>query len=444
MNLRLIILETLLLIEKEDMAAGVVIKQVMDKYAYLDRQERSFLKRVLEGTIERRIELDYLIDQKSSVKTVKMKPIIRQIMRMSVYQLKYMDSVPSSAVCNEAVKLAVKKGMGSLKGFVNGVLRNLARDMDKIGYPDPDTPEGMSVKYSCPMPLVSMLLREQGMDNTLAILDSSVKKRDLYIRINLSKISREDLLDRLSGDDIPYEEVPGLPYALRLKDIDTLTRIDAFNEGLFTVQDPGSMLVTQAAGIHQGDRVYDVCAAPGGKSMHALDILKGTGRLTAFDLTEAKLELIRDNAARMGFENLDIIQADACLYRDEYREGADVLIADLPCSGIGVMGRKNDIKYNMTGEKMASLITLQRDILKNVSRYVKPQGTLVYSTCTIHKGENEDNFRWIEDNLPFKAESLDPYLPDDLKCDTSGRGYVQLIPGRYPGDGFFISRFIRV
>nr|MCR5357210.1 16S rRNA (cytosine(967)-C(5))-methyltransferase [Lachnospiraceae bacterium] len=151
MNLRLLILETLLAIEKEDTPAGLIIRQVMDKYDYLDKQERSFVKRVLEGTVERQLELDHIIDSYSKVKAKKLKPVIRAIMRMSVYQLKYMDAVPDSAVCNEAVKLASKKGFSSLKGFVNGVLRNIARDMDNITYPDEGTPEGLSVKFSCPL-----------------------------------------------------------------------------------------------------------------------------------------------------------------------------------------------------------------------------------------------------------------------------------------------------
>ncbi len=444
MNLRLIILETLLLIEKEEAAAGTVIKQVLDKYGYLDKQERSFLKRVLEGTVERRIELDYIINKKSKVKADKMKPVIRQLMRMSVYQLKYMDSVPASAVCNEAVKLAAKKGMSGLKGFVNGVLRSIARDLDSIEYPGEDTPEGMSIRYSCPPAVVGLLTEEQGYGNTRAILEDSLKQRDLCVRINLSKISRDDLIRKLEDEGITCESAPYLPGALILKDIDSVKRIGAFEEGLICVQDIGSMLVTQAAGVKKGDIVMDVCAAPGGKSMHVLDELNGSGRLYSFDVSDAKLSLIRENADRCNFGNVDIILADATGFNREYEEKANVLIADLPCSGLGVMGRKNDIKYNITLEKLDSLVKLQREILKNVSRYVKPGGHLIFSTCTIHKAENEDNFKWITDNLPFKAESLDPFLPDELKCDSTDRGYLQLIPGVHKSDGFFISRFVRI
>lgn len=443
MNLRLIILETLLLIEKENAAAGKVIKQVLDKYDYLDRQERSFLKRVLEGTVERRIELDYITDSKSKVKTAKMKPVIRQIMRMSVYQLKYMDSVPASAVCNEAVRLAQKKGMSGLKGFVNGVLRTIARDLDKIAYPDETGPAGMSIRYSCPEWLVRLFIDEQGHDKAAAILESSLKKRDLCARINLSKTDKDTLVKSLKDEDVVCEDAPWLPYALILRNIDSPTRIRAFREGLFAIQDAGSMLVTQAAGVKEGDTVFDVCAAPGGKSMHVLDKLNGTGCLYSFDVSANKLERIRENAERMGFSGLEVTEADATVFKEEYEGKADVLIADVPCSGLGVLGRKNDIKYNVTPDKLDSLVRLQRDILKNTSRYVKPGGTLIFSTCTIHRAENEDNFNWIRANLPFEAESLDPYLPKELRCETSARGYIQLIPGIHDSDGFFISRFIK-
>ena len=443
MNLRLIILEALLLIEKEDLPAGKVIKQVLDKYGYLDRQDRSFLKRVLEGTTERRIELDYIIDARSRVGTAKMKPVIRQIMRMSVYQLKYMDSVPSSAVCNEAVKLAGKKGMTGLKGFVNGVLRTIARDIDNIGYPDADTPEGMSIKYSCPEWLVRLLIEEQGREKALSVLDSSLKKRDLCIRINLSKTDKDTLKKILEAENVICEDIPGLPYALKLRDVDSLSRLTSFADGLFAIQDTGSMLVSEAAGIREGDTVFDVCAAPGGKSMHVLDKLKGTGRLYAFDISEGKLERIRENADRLGFSDFEITAADAASFNEEYAGMADVLIADLPCSGLGVMGRKNDIKYNVSPDKLDSLVRLQRDILRNVSAYIKPGGRLIFSTCTIHRAENEDNFNWIKDNLPFEAESLKPYIPGEFMHDTGEEGYIQLIPGIDDSDGFFISRFVK-
>ena len=444
MNQRMIILETMLLIEEGKAGSDKIINQVLDKYDYLKKQERSFIKRVLEGSLERRIEIDYIIDRYSRTKVSAMKPVVRAVLRMSVYQLKYMDSVPESAVCNEAVKLVKSKGFAGLGGFVNGVLRNIARNLDKIEYPDEDTKEGMSVKYSCPIWLTEQLMCEQGPENTHKILEASLKPADIFIRTNLSRISVEQLKERIAEEGLGTAPAPYLPYAIRLTDVDSVARINAFGVGLFQIQDIGSMLVTHVAGIRKNDVVLDVCAAPGGKSMHALDILDGSGHLYAFDISDTKLEMIMENAARSGHSNVDIIMSDAAQYNERLEETADVLIADLPCSGLGVMGRKNDIKYNMTPEKEASLAGLQKEILANVSRYVKPGGILVYSTCTIHRAENEDNAEWITKNLPFEPVSLDEYLPRELRCATSARGYIQLIPGVCDCDGFFISKFRRV
>ena len=441
MNPRMIILETLLVIDSDVSLGYTAIAQVLDKYSYLDKRDRSFIKRTLEGCVERRIELDYIIDSKSRTKVKDMKPVIRAIMRMSVYQLKYMDSVPESAVCNEAVKLAVKKGFSGLKGFVNGVLRSIARDIGNIEYPDPGSATGMSVRYSCPVWLVEQFVAELGAERAAKVLEASLKPSDVCIRINLSGIPVAEYAKMLDDKGVRYE-IPDHPAcAIRLKDIDNVTDLPGYEEGLFQVQDIGSMLVALSAGIAYGDTVFDVCAAPGGKSMHVLDILNGTGHLYSFDVSERKLALIRENAGRMGFDNIDIRLADAAVYVPEYEGMADVLIADLPCSGLGVMGRKNDIKYNITPEREGSLVKLQREILSNVSRYVKPGGTLVFSTCTIHREENEENVKWIEENLPFKAVSLDGCIPDALICRTSGKGYIQLIPGVHDCDGFFISKF---
>ncbi|MCR5508210.1 MAG: 16S rRNA (cytosine(967)-C(5))-methyltransferase RsmB [Lachnospiraceae bacterium] len=434
MDLRRIILETLLAMEKDDKSYAI-IGQVLDKYAYLDRRDRAFIKRVLEGCIERRIELDYITDQKSRTPVSKMKPVIRAIMRMSVYQLKYMDSVPSSAVCNEAVKLAVSKGFSGLKGFVNGVLRSVSSGLDDIEYPDPGTDEGLSVRYSCPLWLVTQLAGEIGRDNTEAMLKAALRPSRLYIRINVSKITPSQYAAMLDEAGIRHGSVPRLSCAMTVDDIDTVTALPGYDRGLFNVQDLGSMLVTELAGINKGDTVFDVCAAPGGKSMHALDILNGSGHLYSFDISDRKLELIKDNAARSGYSNIDIMKADASVFDPRYEGMADVLIADLPCSGIGVMGRKNDIKYNLTPEREVALVKIQREILANVSRYVKPGGTLVYSTCTVHRAENEDNFRWIAKELPFEPVAVPGLLPE---------GYVQFIPGVDECDGFFISRFRRI
>ena len=448
---RTVILEALVFIEKNDVYADSVIKDVLDKYSYLPSSSRAFIKRVLEGSTERRIELDHIIDQVSKTPVNRMKPVIRSIMRMSVYQLKYMDSVPASAAINEAVSLAGRKGFKTLKAFVNGVLRNIERNLDRISYPDRNTDPGsfLSIRYSCPLWLTEHLISERGFEYAKRMLESSLGARDLTVRTNLSKISVSDLMERLKEEGVDPKEHPYLPYALILKNVENLRSIKAFKEGLFQVQDVSSQLAIEAAGIKEGSFVVDVCASPGGKALHAADILasfKGgsEGSVLARDLTENKLALIDENAARHAFSNIRTGVWDALIYDPGLKEKADLVIADLPCSGIGIIGRKADIKYRIVKEDLESLSKLQRDILSVVSSYVKKGGRLLYSTCTVDRCENEDNAAWITENLPFKPLPLEGVIREVPGCDSFDKGYIQLINGVHLCDGFFISLFERI
>ncbi len=442
-NDRLIILETLLAIGQREAYSHLIIKDVLDKYAYLDRQERSFIKRVTEGTLERQMELDYLIDLFSNTKTKKMKPVIRTILEMGVYQLKYMDAVPVSAVCNESVKLAEKKGFRTLKGFVNGILRNIARNLDAVAYPDRETDllSYFSVRYSMPKWIVGLFLEEQGEETTEKLLQAFLEPRAVTIRTNLSKISVLELKKNLREEGMQVEQAPYLSYALHLVKTDVLAELPSFQKGYFQVQDISSMLVCELADIRHGSHVIDVCAAPGGKALHAADLLGGSGYVEARDLTEAKIRLLEENIRRCKLSNIGAAVRDARTLTEESIEQADVVLADLPCSGFGIMGRKNDIKYRASSEKLESLVALQREILRTVSRYVRPGGTLMFSTCTIHKAENEENVSWVKEQLPFTSVSLEDRLPKGLEVSTASEGYVQLLPGIHDTDGFFIAKF---
>ena len=442
-NDRLIILETLLAIGQREAYSHLIIKDVLDKYAYLDRQERSFIKRVTEGTLERQMELDYLIDLFSNTKTKKMKPVIRTILEMGVYQLKYMDAVPVSAVCNESVKLAEKKGFRTLKGFVNGILRNIARNLDAVAYPDRETDllSYFSVRYSMPKWIVGLFLEEQGEETTEKLLQAFLEPRAVTIRTNLSKISVLELKKNLREEGMQVEQAPYLSYALHLVKTDVLAELPSFQKGYFQVQDISSMLVCELADIRHGSHVIDVCAAPGGKALHAADLLGGSGYVEARDLTEAKIRLLEENIRRCKLSNIGTAVRDARTLTEESIEQADVVLADLPCSGFGIMGRKNDIKYRASSEKLESLVALQREILRTVSRYVRPGGTLMFSTCTIHKAENEENVSWVKEQLPFTSVSLEDRLPKGLEVSTASEGYVQLLPGIHDTDGFFIAKF---
>lgn len=425
-NERELALAVLLEIEKGE-KSHLVLRSVLEKYQYLTKQERAFLTRVSEGTMERRLELDYIINQYSNVKVNKMKPVIRNILRLAVYQMKYMDNVPNSAACNEAVKLAVKKGFGSLRGFVNGVLRNIARNLDQVEYPKKEQQTTyLSVTYSMPEWIVHMWISDYGFKKTEEILKGFYMERPTTIRVNENQISREELIEKLRSEGVTVELHPFLQSALLISGYDYLGALDCFCEGDFQVQDAASIQVAESADIKAGDYIIDVCAAPGGKALHAAQILNGTGFVEARDLTEYKVGLIQDNIWRMGFTNIEAVQQDAIIY-DEASEGkADVVIADLPCSGLGVLAKKTDLKYKMTLETEKEVAQLQRQILQTVHRYVKPGGTLIYSTCTICRAENEENTKWFAENYP----------QFELAWEK------QIFPGRET-DGFFIAKFNR-
>ena len=441
-ELRGIALEILLEITQEKEYSHLAIRNALNKVQYLPKQDRAFINRLVEGTLEYMLRIDYVLNQFSSVRVNKMKPVIRNILRSGVYQLMFMDSVPDPAACNEAVKLAQKKGFYSLKGFVNGVMRNVARKKEEIIYPDKnrDPEEYLSVYYSVPQWLVKRWVQTYGTETTECMLKDFLTDHPLTIRCQLYRVEQELTVNSLKGQGATVEQAPYLLYAFYLSDYSHLEGLKSFVMGRFVVQDVSSMLVTEAADPKPGDYVIDLCAAPGGKSLHVSELLNGTGTVEARDLTEYKIGLIEENVARVGNENIITKVSDATVLDKEAIEKADIVIADLPCSGLGVIGNKSDIKYNVTQNQIDELVELQRKILKQVSKYVKQGGKLLYSTCTVNRQENDSNVKWIQDNLPFKLQSLNGIVPEQLKCE---KGCLQIYPGQYGMDGFFVSLFIR-
>ena len=440
---REIILKVLTEISENGIYSHKAIRGALDKYQYLSRRDRAFINRVCEGTIERMIELDYMIGCVSSVSIDKMKPVIRDILRFSVYQIRYMDSVPAAAAVNEAVHLTQKKGFYNLKGFVNGVLRSIIRNGDRIPWPD-ETKEPvryLSVRYSMPEWLVESWLDEFGEIVTKRMLESFLTERPLTVRLKTDRIRKEEILESLASQGVTVKKAPYLPYAYYLSDYQYLPALMAFRNGWIFPQDVSSMLVAEACAPRKGDYVIDMCAAPGGKSLHMADKMGGFGMVEARDLTSEKVELIRENVKRADLINIRPVVMDALTY-DKNSEGlADIVICDLPCSGLGVISRKSDIKYRVLPEKIDSLVELQRAILRIAAGYVRPGGHLIYSTCTIGHRENLDNARWFASHFPFETESLDPYIPRVLHRLTTSEGYLQMIPGVHEADGFFIARF---
>ncbi len=441
-NIRELVLGIIIEVLEQEQYSSAVIGNTLKNYQYLEKQDRAFLSRLSEGIIERAIELDYFINLFSKVKTNKMKPIIRNLLRMGVYQIKYMEQVPDSAACNEAVKLAKKKGFQTLSGFVNGILRNVSRNLDQIQYPleEKEPKRYLSILYSMPEWLIEHWMREFPYETVKCIVEASLEEKPLSIRGNLEKTTMVELEKMLTNEEIQVQPGHYLTNARIIGGYNYLNKVKAFQDGYFQVQDESSMLVAQVAGIKENDYIIDVCAAPGGKSLHAAELLKGTGLVSARDLTEHKVSLIQDNMKRLGYHNIEAIVQDATKLREEDRGKADIVFADLPCSGLGVIGKKPDIKYKMSQEQMDSLAKLQRDILSVVQEYVKEDGVLIYSTCTINYKENLENVKWFASEFSFELEDINPYLPDSLYQDSTQNGYLQLVQGIHQTDGFFLAR----
>ncbi len=418
-NAREIVLDTLLEIERNKVYSNQLLKAVLDKYDYLEGQEKRFIKRLAEGCIERKIELDYYLNQYSTVPVNKMKPLIRCLMRMGVYQILYMDSIPDSAACNEAVKLAAKRKFINLKGFVNGVLRKLAANKESLPLPDAQKEplQYLSVKYSMPEWIVSLWLEEYGKEDTLTILEalSAIHPVSIRFRTDLSETECRTYIQAWEKQGAVVKESGILPYVYTLEGVEGISSLAGFREGAFTVQDISSALSVEATQLKETHICMDICAAPGGKSLLAAEKAK---EVLARDVSEGKIALIQENGERM--QLLDKISTevwDATISDTSKYEFADVVLMDVPCSGLGVMGKKRDIKYHVTPQSLESLMELQKQIVESSWQYVKKGGILLYSTCTINRKENQDRVKWICESFPFTLEEERQILPGFLEAD---------------------------
>lgn len=443
MNVREVVLDILMELTRQNEYSNILITAVLEKYDYLDGREKAFIKRVSEGTIERRIQIDYVLDQFSKVPSGKMKPLIRELLRLSCYQILFMDNIPDAAACNEAVRLAGKRGFKSLQGYVNGVLRAVVRGKDRINYPDRETSyhDYMSVFYSMPLWLVEHFCSAYGEEQCERILQSFLQPGAVSIRLQetLDENERERLIKEWKRDGVEVHRSRYLPYAVEVEKTDGIRSLAGYEEGVFAVQDVSSMLVTEAADIRQGDTVIDVCAAPGGKALHAAAKLNGTGQVIACDVTSYKTDKIEENRDRMRMTNVSVRVQDARIKDPDLTGQADVLLVDVPCSGLGVIGKKQDIKYRVTPESLGQVTRLQREIIGNAVQYLKSTGTMMYSTCTLNPAENEEMVKWICDQYGMETVSMAHSMPEMFR-EAADTGCLQLMPGIHGTDGFFMAK----
>lgn len=439
-NEREIVLAILIEVLEKNQFSHIVIRQALDKYSYLSQKERSFIARLSRGCVERKIELDAIIDKAASVKASKQKPVIRNILRMAAYQLKYMN-VPEHAVCSEAVKLAAKKGFWSLKGFVNAVTRKMAAIIPTLDWSDQP-----AVYYSVPQWLYDKLLSWYPKEKATAYLEAVVSQsgHPMYVHCHTGRYSIEEIVSSLEKEGISVTKAPYADDCLELIDAGDIRRTKVFQDGLIQIQDISSALAAQCVAPQENSFCIDMCAAPGGKSIHLAKAKGGTTKVLSRDISWEKLELIEENRVRCHADNMQIEQWDACVPDEERKETADYVLADVPCSGLGILSRKPDIKYQLTQERLTELVSLQREILVNAAKLVKPGGVLVYSTCTINPAENEENVRYLLTQMSFELESLAPFIKEEIEGNDPSSGMLKLLPGQNQCDGFFVARLRKI
>ncbi|MCL2717592.1 MAG: 16S rRNA (cytosine(967)-C(5))-methyltransferase RsmB [Lachnospiraceae bacterium] len=441
---RSITLNMLIRINEDGAFSHLLMRETLAKLGHYSQRDKALIKRLTEGTLEQQIQIDYIINQFAKIPVEKMKPLIRNLLRLSVYQIIFMTNIPDRAACDEAVKLAAKRGFSSLKGFINGILRNISRNKENLKLPnEADEPVNyLSVYYSIPVWIIEKWLKEYDYEQTKSICRGLLEVKPVTVRLHNKPSAKqvEDWQNKIKTTGTEVKRHPYLDYAYELNCIENIADLPCFQAGFLTVQDVSSMLVCEAAGIKPEDIVIDVCAAPGGKALHAAERAK---KVIARDISETKCNYIRENASRLKQTNLEISVYDASKLDVSLINKADILLADLPCSGLGVIGKKPDIKYKLSPDSISGLCDLQRRILSTIWQYVKPGGILLYSTCTINQDENEKMMAWFVANFPFIYEQLPERLAD-LTQGKSQNGILQLFPGIHLADGFFICRLKRL
>ncbi|WP_366931665.1 16S rRNA (cytosine(967)-C(5))-methyltransferase RsmB [Staphylococcus xylosus] len=429
-NVRLLAFETIQDIINDKAYSNIIINEVLSNNE-LNRADKSLFTELVYGTLKRKYTLDYLL--KPFVQT-KLKGWVRQLLWMSIYQYAYLDKIPEHAIIHEAVEIAKYKGGPHNGNVVNGILRNMMRselpDFTEIT----DDKKRIAIEYSLPKWLVNHWVTHLGLEKTEEIAQSFLDKVSTTVRVNLTRITVDEAIRRLTDDD----------YIVELdKEIDTCLHISGkpiiesrlFKDGLVSIQDKSSMFVGEIMSLTEGDKVLDACSAPGGKACHIAEILNGTGHVDATDIHEHKIDLIDFNIKKLRLSNISAFEHDAT---EKYDKVYDKILVDAPCSGLGVLRHKPEIKYEQSQHSIQSLVEIQLEILNNVKDSVKPGGTIIYSTCTIEQMENENViYTFLKANKDFEFDAFEhPITGEKVKT-------MQVLPQDFNSDGFFITRIKR-
>lgn len=413
---REIALKILNKINEEFAYSNIVLDEYLNKYREkLNKKDINLISEIVYGTISWKLTIDYIIQKYSKIKLKKMSSWVLNILRMGTYQIVFLDKIPKSAAVNESVKLSKKYAYKST-GFINAILRKIEKnDYEQINEISEST-QRISKLYSIPDWLVEELKKEYSLSEVEEICKCSNMKPKTTIRINTLRISREDFIKKMEERNIEYEETENENF-INIKNIKNIGEIDLFKEGLFTVQDLGAGKIGYVLNPNPNETVLDACSAPGGKTTHLAEIMKNNGKIIACDIHDHRIKLVEDNVKRLGINIVQTQILNASIFKEEFVEKFDKILLDVPCLGFGVMKRKPDIKWQRKKEDLIEISSVQFNILNTCSKYLKINGEMVYSTCSILKRENEDIVnKWIkkenvEKNNKYKIEYEEKILP---------------------------------
>ena len=405
-------LKALVQVDKDGAYLNLAVRDILSA-SDMDPRDKALCTTLAFGVTKNRLFIDNIIENLSTVKLKKLSVWIHNILRIGIFSIKFLDRIPESATVNECVRLARRYGHGASAGFVNAILRAALKSGDFL--PKKTEAEYISIKYSFPMWLTKMWLSEGYGEEFFAAMN---EEPTVTVRLNTL------LATSLSED---FEKNAATPYTYTYTGGGSVENTPYFKEGHIAVQDAASQIAVMALDVKEGMSVLDLCSAPGGKSAFIGQLLNNTGKLVSCDIHEHKIELIKNNLSRLGVTNATVMQNDATVFKESFKDGFDRVLADVPCSGLGVLRRKPDIKWTKTPSDNNSLSEIQRAILDNSAHYVKKGGRLVYSTCTINSAENEYNVKYFLDNH------------SDFTLVTKR----QLLPDKDKTDGFFYAAFER-
>jgi 16S rRNA (cytosine967-C5)-methyltransferase len=435
-------LDVLLDVHQQDAYAGLALDRRLSEARAMDGREKRLATELVYGVLENRIRLDYMLS--FYLEREDTDPLVRDILRMGAYQLFFLDRVPGSAAVDESVKLARIKAREAFTGLVNAVLRTMIREPRRVTYPDPEQEPArfLSVTHSLPEWIVARLIDAYGPEEAEAIARHRAPGATVTVRPNLQRVGEAEFTAYLGRRHLAFE--PGIvPGAYRVSRPGDLTQESEYQRGLFSIQGESSMLAALAVGARPGWMVLDACAAPGGKTALLAERLAGAGRVYAWDVHEHRVALLRAMVKRLHLDNVRPAVRDAAAFRQDLEGALDAVLVDAPCSGLGVMLNKPDVKDRQTPESVAALVKTQARILETCARYVKPGGVLVYATCSILPEENREQVAaFLADHPDFALEGLAERVPDALRARVDD-GQLQLFAHRDGIDGFYVARMVR-